>query len=213
MVLMLETNIPLYKIFPSLETELISELQIKSATHFFSAGETLVKKGQYFRAALIILDGLVKIYREDEEGNEFFIYYLENGQACALSMACGSRQETSEIMAIAIKDTIIITVPFEVTDAWMATYRSWNNYVLSSYRQRFEELLVTLDHVAFRNMDERLEFYLKRQADKMGHHLLLTHQQIAEDLNSSREVISRLLKNMEKNKRLVLNRSSIEWIQ
>ena len=116
-------------------------------------------------------------------------------------------------MAIAIKDTIIITVPFEVTDAWMATYRSWNNYVLSSYRQRFEELLVTLDHVAFRNMDERLEFYLKRQAEKMGHHLLLTHQQIAEDLNSSREVISRLLKNMEKNKRLVLNRSSIEWIQ
>lgn len=208
-----EITMSFNQIFPALESALIAELEDQGTIHHFAAGATLVKKGQYFRAALIILDGLVKIYREDEEGNEFFIYYLENGQACALSMVCGSRQETSEIMAIAIKDTTVITIPFEVTDAWMVKYRSWNNYVLSSYRQRFEELLVTLDHVAFRNMDERLEFYLKRQAEKMGHHLLLTHQQIAEDLNSSREVISRLLKNMEKNKRLVLNRSSIEWIQ
>jgi CRP/FNR family transcriptional regulator len=160
-----------------------------------------------------VIEGIVKIYREDDEGNEFFIYYLEPGQACALSMVCASRQETSEIMAVAVTDTQVLTIPFNITDEWMTKYKSWNNFVLSSYRQRFEELLVTLDHVAFRNMDERLEFYLKRQAEKLGNNLQLTHQQIAEDLNSSREVISRLLKNMEKNKRLVLNRSSIEWIR
>ena len=156
---------------------------------------------------------MVKIYREDEEGNEFFIYYLEPGQACALSMVCASRQQTSEIMAVAIKDTEVLTVPFELIEEWMKKYTSWNNFVLSCYRQRFEELLVTLDQVAFRNMDERLEFYLKRQAEKMGNQLQLTHQQIATDLNSSREVISRLLKNMEKNKRVVLHRSSIQYIK
>ena len=156
---------------------------------------------------------MVKIYREDDEGNDFFIYYLEPGQACALSMVCASRQQTSEIMAVAIKDTEVLTVPFELIEAWMKKYTSWNNFVLSCYRQRFEELLVTLDHVAFRNMDERLEFYLKRQAEKMSNQLKLTHQQIATDLNSSREVISRPLKNMEKNKRVVLHRSSIQYIK
>ncbi len=200
----------LAKIFPSFDQELIMEIEDAASVSNYASGETLVKKGQYFRSALIIVEGLVKIYREDDDGNEFFIYYLEPGQACALSMVCASRQDTSEIMAVAVKDTEVLTVPLNLMDEWMMRYKSWNNFVLSTYRQRFEELLVTLDHVAFRNMDERLEFYLKRQEEKLGKHLQLTHQQIAEDLNSSREVISRLLKNMEKNKRLILHRSSIE---
>lgn len=200
----------LAKIFPSFDQELIMEIEDAASVSNYASGETLVKKGQYFRSALIIVEGLVKIYREDDDGNEFFIYYLEPGQACALSMVCASRQDTSEIMAVAVKDTEVLTVPLNLMDEWMMRYKSWNNFVLSTYRQRFEELLVTLDHVAFRNMDERLEFYLKRQEAKFGKHLQLTHQQIAEDLNSSREVISRLLKNMEKNKRLILHRSSIE---
>lgn len=200
----------LAKIFPSFDQELIMEIEDAASVSNYASGETLVKKGQYFRSALIIVEGLVKIYREDDDGNEFFIYYLEPGQACALSMVCASRKDTSEIMAVAVKDTEVLTVPLNLMDEWMMRYKSWNNFVLSTYRQRFEELLVTLDHVAFRNMDERLEFYLKRQEEKLGKHLQLTHQQIAEDLNSSREVISRLLKNMEKNKRLILHRSSIE---
>jgi CRP/FNR family transcriptional regulator, anaerobic regulatory protein len=198
--------------FPFLEAELREELEQFGSYHQFNAGETIVKKGQYFKSALILVDGLLKIYREDEEGSEFFIYYLEPGQACALSMVCASRQKTSEIMAVALKDSEILTVPFDKMDEWMMKYKSWNNFVLASYRERFEELLITLDHVAFRNMDERLEFYLKRQQQQMGKNLLLTHQQIADDLNSSREVISRLLKNMEKNKRVILHRNSIEWI-
>ena len=210
---MTKTSLQLSRIFPSFEAGLISELESKSELRDFSAGETLVKKGQYFRSALILLSGLIKIYREDGEGNEFFIYYLEPGQACALSMVCASRQETSEIMAVAVKDTEVLAVPFTVMEEWMTKYKSWNNFILTTYRERFEELLVTLDHVAFRNMDERLEFYLKRQSEKMGSNLQLTHQQIADDLSSSREVISRLLKSMEKSKRLILHRSSIEWIR
>lgn len=205
--------IPLARIFPSFDSGLLQEMEENASVYTYAPGETLVKKGQYFRSALIVIEGLVKIYREDDDGNEFFIYYLEPGQACALSMVCASRQDTSEIMAVAVKDTEILTVPLSLMDEWMMKYKSWNNFVLSTYRQRFEELLVTLDHVAFRNMDERLEFYLKRQAEKMGNNLQLTHQQIADDLNSSREVISRLLKNMEKNKRLLLSRNGIELIQ
>lgn len=200
------------KFLASFEEELVKEFEEKAQVHTFAAGDTLVRKGQYFKSALIVQHGLVKIYREDEEGNEFFIYYLEPGQACALSLVCASRQLTSEILAVAMKDTVVLTIPFSLVEEWMTKYKTWNSFVLSSYRQRFEELLFTLDQVAFRNMDERLEFYLKRQAEKMGKHLQLTHQQVASDLNSSREVISRLLKKMENSKRLVLHRSSIEWL-
>ncbi|HEY0678831.1 MAG TPA: Crp/Fnr family transcriptional regulator [Chitinophagaceae bacterium] len=208
-----KTSLPILNALPQLEPGLIHEMEEKGNVREFAAGDTLVRKGQYFKSALIVLSGLVKIYREDDEGNEFFIYYLDPGEACALSMVCASRQESSEIMGVAVKDTTVLAIPFPVTDEWMMKYKSWNNFVLSSYRNRFEELLVTLDNVAFRNMDQRLEFYLKRQAETLGNHIPLTHQQIASDLNSSREVISRLLKNMEKDKRLVLRRNGIDWIQ
>jgi CRP/FNR family transcriptional regulator, anaerobic regulatory protein len=199
-------------LFPQFEQALIEEIGQKANINTVPAGSLLARKGQYFRYAWIVVEGLVKIYREDGEGNEFFIYYLEPGNACVQSMVCAAGQQTSEIVAIAVKDSTVLSIPLQVTDDWTTRFKSWNNFVLSSYRRRFEDLLTTLDQVAFRNMDERLEFYLKRQADKLGKQLPLTHQQIAADLNTSREVVSRLLKNMEKNKRIVLHRSSIEWI-
>jgi CRP/FNR family transcriptional regulator len=206
------TPVSVHEMLPFFDAALLREIEEKASVVHFKPGDVVMRKGQYFKSALIVLKGLIKIYREDEEGNEFFIYYLQPVQACALSMVCASRRETSEIMAIAVADTEALAIPLEAINEWMLKYKSWNEFVVSSYRQRFEDLLSTLDDVVFRNMDERLEFYLKRQAEKIGRHLPLTHQQIATDLNSSREVISRLLKNMEKNKRLVLHRSSIEWL-
>jgi CRP/FNR family transcriptional regulator len=127
-------------------------------------------------------------------------------------MICAMRHETSGIMAIAVKDSILISVPLTLMDTWMGTYKSWANFVLGTYRARFEELLTTIDDVAFRNMDERLEFYLQRQSENLGNLLPLTHQQIADDLNSSREVISRLLKKMEQLGKCKLHRNSIEFL-
>ena len=206
-------NSSLSRMFPSFEKELITEMEQKATISHFPAGGVLARKGQYFKYTWIVLEGLVKIYREDDEGNEFFIYYLEPAHVCAQSLSCALGQQASEIIAIAVNDSEVLSIPSSVIDDWMTKYKSWNNFVLLNYRRRFEELLITLDQVAFRNMDERLEFYLKRQAEKLGNQLSLTHQQIAVDLNSSREVISRLLKNMEKNKRLKLHRNIIEWIR
>jgi CRP/FNR family transcriptional regulator len=115
-------------------------------------------------------------------------------------------------MAVAVEETEVIMIPIRYMDELMTRYKSWYYFVLETYRSRFEELLVVIDHIAFKNMDERLEWYLKQQAQKNGHTLHLTHQQIANDLNSSREVISRLLKKMERNKRLALHRNHIEWL-
>ena len=206
-------NIIFEEVFPSFEKKLRDELQEKSEIKYFKSGEQLMRTGQYFRSAMLIVEGLVKVYREDDQGNEFFMYYLQPGQACALSMVCATKSEASQLMAKAVRDTTVIAVPLQFMDTWMAEYKTWYQFVLETYRSRFEELLVTIDHVAFRAMDERLVFYLKRHKETLKSNLIeISHQEIADELNSSREVISRLLKKLEQMGKVKLNRNSIEII-
>lgn len=198
--------------FPLFDKELANFLAGIGEVRTFQEGEIMMKTGQYFKAAMLIVKGKVKLYREGDDGNEFFMYFLETGNACALSMICAARNQASGIMAVAVEETEVIMIPIQYMDQLMTSYKSWYYFVLETYRSRFEELLIVIDNIAFKNMDERLEWYLKQQSAKLGKQLHLTHQQIANDLNSSREVISRLLKKMEKNQRLHLHRNHIEWI-
>ena len=201
------------EVFPNLEQELYGEIAKHSTIKEIKAGDILLRVGQTIRSTLLILDGIVKLYREDEEGKEFFIYHLDAGQACSLSMICATRQETSEVLAKALTDATVLSIPLNFMDQWMHKYKSWYQFVITSYRDRFEELLKTIDAIAFSNMDQRLENYLEKQVDKLGNILKMTHQEIATDLNSSREVISRLLKKMETKGWLIIHRNSIEWLK
>lgn len=203
----------LKKLFPNLEEGLYNEIVKHGTIKEVKAGETLLKVGQTIRSTMLIIDGLVKLYREDDEGKEFFIYHLNAGQACSLSMVCAAKHETSEILAKALTDVSVLAIPLEYMDQWMSKYKSWYQFVITSYRKRFEELLKTIDAIAFNSMDERLEYYLKKQVHQLGNNLKITHQEIANDLNSSREVVSRLLKKMEAKAWLVIHRNSIEWIK
>lgn len=207
------STVSIENLFPTFEKELVSEIERVAELKTFTEGEVIMRTGQYIRSTILILDGLVKIYREDEDGNEFFMYYLEGGKACALSMICAARQERSELMAKALKETTVLAIPLSYMDQWMTEYKTWYHFVLGSYRERFEEVLQTIDHIAFRNMDERLVFYLKRNQEKLKSNVIqLTHTEIAQDLNSSREVITRLLKKMSDKGMIVMQRQNIEII-
>ena len=199
-------------LFPNFEEGLYEEMLKHGTVKEVRAGETLLKVGQTIRSTMLIIDGLVKLYREDDQGKEFFIYHLDAGQACSLSMVCAAKHETSEVLARALTDATVLAIPLEYMDQWMSKYKSWYQFVITSYRNRFEELLKTIDAIAFTGMDERLEYYLKKQVEKLGNNLKITHQEIANDLNSSREVISRLLKKMEAKGWLTIHRNSIEWM-
>ena len=203
----------LKQLFPTLEDALLEEINKNGSIKHVKAGDTLLKLGQTIRSTILVIDGLVKLYREDGEGNEFFIYHIDAGQACSLSMVCAEKHETSEVLAKALTDATILQIPLEFMDQWMSRYKSWYQFVITTYRGRFDELLKTIDAIAFSNMDERLEYYLKKQVDKLGTSLKITHNEIAADLNSSREVISRLLKKMEAKNWLIIHRNSIEWIR
>lgn len=202
-----------HELFPNLEEELYEELIKYGDIKEIPSGTVLLKAGQAIRSTMLVLDGIVKLYQEDDEGNEFFMYNLQQGQACAVSMICTYQQEKSQVTAKAITDVILLTIPLEYMDKWLSKYKSWHYFVIKTYRSRYEELLGTINEIAFKNMDERLEFYLKKQVKQFGEHVKLTHQEIATDLNSSREVISRLMKKMEKNGWLIINRNSFEWIK
>jgi CRP/FNR family transcriptional regulator len=153
---------------------------------------------------------MVKLYREGDDGEEFFLYYLERGNACALSMICAAKNEASAIKAKAMSPVKALAIPIQHMDGLMKNHRQWYYFVLETYRARFSELLEVIDHVVFHSMDQKLEFYLKRQFDSFGEKKIsITHQEIADDLNSSREVISRLLKKLESQKRIAISRNEI----
>lgn len=201
----------LTQVFPLFDTVLANYIHEHGESKIFEAGEVLMRPGQYFKYAMLIVNGKVKLYREGEEGEEFFMYYLERGNACALSMLCMARSESSTVMALAQEQTEVVMIPIQYMDILMREYPSWYQFVIETYRSRFEELLTVVDQIAFKNMDERLEWYLDRQAKTLGKDLPLTHQQIANDINSSREVVSRLLKKLEKTGRVSMERNIIHW--
>ena len=202
--------VDLKKIFPNFDEELIKHLEKVGQEVEFDEGEMLIRPGQYFKQSMLLVDGSVKIYREGENGEEFFLYYLEPGNACALSIICATKNEASEIKGIAVTPVKAFAIPLQHMDGLMREYRQWYYFVLGTYRSRFEELLQVIDQIAFHSMDEKLEFYLKRQFNTMKSKTIsITHQQIADDLNSSREVISRLLKKLESRKRISISRNEI----
>lgn len=199
------------KLFTDFDPSLIELIEKESTLKKFQQGEIIMRTGQFIKSTALITEGRVKIYREGPDGGEFLMYYLGPGQACAVSMICALQAKSSEITAVAEEEAEILLLPIQLMDQLMKEHRSWYQFVIQTYRNRFDELLAVVDDVAFRNMDERLEFYLKRYQSKTGKQKIeLSHQQIAEDLNSSREVISRLLKKMEQRGLLKLNRNLIE---
>ena len=201
------------KLFPQFELELLEILDKNAIERSFHAGEEIVRTGQYIKSTVLVLSGRIKIYRQNDEGSEFLIYYLGPGEACAVSLICALQSQTSEITAKAVEDTEVLMLPVQLMDELMIKFKSWSHFVIQTYRNRFDEMLTVIDNIAFKNMDERLEFYLKRNKTDSGKLILnLTHQEIADDLNSSREVISRLLKKMEQLGKIKLNRNSIEII-
>jgi len=204
-------NHPILERFPILEKELVEEIQQVAEIKDIKKGQVLLRTGQNLRSAVLVMDGLLKIFREDEEGNEYFIYYLDSGKACAITLVSAMASETSQLKAIAETDATVLLVDTQYVDKWLGQYKNWSRFIINSYRERFEELLQVIDHTAFRNMDERLLFYLKRYKEKTNSNFIATSfKDIGEELNSSREVISRLMKKLAERGMIKIHRSNVE---
>lgn len=193
------------------EEELLNEINQVAVFKEISEGAKMMEIGEYIKSMPLLVSGVIKVLREDDNGDELLLYFLENGDTCAMTLNCCMAQTQSEIRAIAETDAKLIMVPIQKMEEWMAKYASWRNFVLQSYNNRMYELLETLDSIAFLNMDQRLLKYLNDKARVTNSkHIHSTHQEIAYELNTSRVVISRLLKKLENMDKIALNRSHIK---
>lgn len=192
------------------EEELIKEIEKNGVLKTAKEGEIILDINDYINAMPLLLEGAIKILREDKEGNELLLYFLERGDTCALTLSCCLGQTRSEVRAVAERDTTYIMIPVSLIEEWTARFKSWRNFVFESYHSRLTEMLETIDTLAFMNMDARLLRYLQDKAKiNQSEELQVTHQQVAYDLNTSRVVVSRLLKKLEMEGKILLQRNTI----
>jgi CRP/FNR family transcriptional regulator len=195
------------------EDELLKEIEAIGVTKELKANATLIEIGNYIKSIPLLIDGAIKILREDDDGDELVLYYLERGDTCAMTLACCMGQTKSEIRAIAETDVKLIMIPVQKMGEWLGKYKSWQNFILQSYHNRMLEMLEAIDTIAFLRMDDRLLKYLRDKA--MVTHddeINATHKEISEDLHTSRVVVSRLLKKLENEGKIKLNRNNIKML-
>ena len=193
------------------EEKLIEEIAQVSKILDFKEGDVLIDFGDYIKKMPLLLQGAIKISREDFDEGELLLYFIEKGDTCAMTMACCMGATKSEIRAVAETDVSVIMIPVEKMEEWLGKYKSWRNFVITSYNNRLKEMLSAIDNLAFMNMGERLLNYIYEKAKiNKTNQILNTHQEIAYDLHTSRVVISRLLKVFENEGKIRLNRASIE---
>jgi len=193
------------------EKELLDEIIEVSKIVSIKKDDVLMDIGKYIKSMPLLISGAIKIMREDFDEGELLLYFLERGDTCAMTLACCMGDKKSEIRAIAENDGVVAMIPVGKMEEWMGKYKSWRAFVFESYNSRFNELLSAIDNIAFMKMDERLLNYLNEKSKIENTKIInKTHKEIAYELNSSRVVISRLLKALENEGTVKLNRNTIE---
>ncbi len=198
-------------LFPDLyESEIKNAILDKGTWMEIQEGDMMIDIEQYIKFMPLIISGSLKILREDNDGKELLIYHVTQGQTCAMAITCCMGDARSNIRAVAEEDCQVIAIPTQVLDEWSTRFPSWKHFIFRSYQARFDELLKTIDSIAFQKLDDRLENWLEsRSKNSTDGVIQATHSEIANELHSSREVISRLLKKMENQGLLTLGRNKI----
>ncbi len=195
-----------------LEKDLQDEILEKGIHKIFNTNETLIREGQFISSFPIVLKGLIRITRNNEDGNELLLYYLQENEVCAMSLTCCMANMKSNVNAMTEDVTEVIMLPVALLDSWMCKYPSWKQFVMHTFQTRFRELIDTVDTLAFLKLDERLvKFFIDRYQKSGTTTFSGTHQQLALQLNTSREVISRILKKLEKEGKIEISRNFINF--
>lgn len=196
------------------EPALIAEIEAFGELRSFRDGDIIMDYGKYIRMMPLVVKGTLKVLKKDDNGNEILLYYLSSSETCSMAYSCCLEEKKSEVKAIAEGDLQIIAIPHNKLDEWLCKYPSWKNYIMRSFNERFSELLKSIESIAFHKLDDRLIAYLKEKKRLSSSSLIkASHYQIADELATSRVVISRLLKILENNGKILLYRNEIKLLQ
>jgi CRP/FNR family transcriptional regulator len=203
------------KVYSSLfEPALLTEIEERSVAFTASDGQGLIKMGQPITVVPLMLRGTLKVSRENEEGQELVLYYVRSGEGCAMTFSCGMMSKPSQVKGTAEEDLNMLCVPVAAMEEWMQKYPSWKKFVMGTIVNEYMDIIKIVNDVTFKKMDERLVNYLKEKSKITGSSLInLSHQQVADELGTNRVVISRLLKKLENEKKLLLFRNQIKLLK
>lgn len=191
---------------PALQQEMDEVGIVKS----MPAGSTVLQENSYIRSIFILVSGSVRIMRTEDEGREILLYYLKPGQSCITSFLSGMHEDTCKVRAVVEEDAEILFIPINKAKEWITQYPEWANFIFKLYHIRFEELLTVINAIAFEKLDDRIvSLLMKKKEVYQSNDFTITHQQIAEELGTTREVISRLLKQLEKSGKILLGRNRV----
>lgn len=195
------------------EEELLNEMEASGIVKTFEANTTIIDIDHYIVSIPLVIEGAIKIMREDDEGNELVLYYIESGDTCAMTLSCCMGRTKSKIKAVAENEVRLLMLPNQKMKEWLSKYNTWQEFILQSYHNRLQEFIEALDAIAFLKMDMRLLKYLRDKAMVNNNDIIhTTHKEIADDLHTSRVVVSRLLKGLERDDKIELNRNQIRII-
>lgn len=195
------------------EPSLVAEIEEFGTVMHFEEGDVIMDYGKYIKMMPLITKGTIKVFRQDHDGRELLLYYLSSNESCSMAYSCCMEARQSEVKAIAEEAVSLIAIPHSKLDEWLCKYPSWKSYIMHSFNERFLELLKSIESIAFRKLDERLVHYLKeKQRISNSSVIKASHTTIAEELGTSRVVISRLLKHLENEKKLLLYRNEIKLL-
>lgn len=195
------------------EEELIDEMVQIGQIRSFKENEILIDLDQTITHMPLLLHGAIRIMRDDYNDGELLLYYLEKGDTCAMTMTCCLGTKTSNIRATAETDGEMVMIPVQKMDEWLAKYPTWRAFVFNSYQDRLDEMMRSIDNLAFKDSKGRLKNYLIEVASVNRSKVVnKTHSEIAYEMNTSRVVISRLLKALENEGFLLQQRNHISLL-
>jgi CRP/FNR family transcriptional regulator, anaerobic regulatory protein len=203
-------NLIEFKSLPEIKEKLKDYGFIKT----FAEGDIILNENAFIKAIPIVTRGNIKVMRTDDDGREILLYYIKAGESCIMSFLGGIHNDTSKVKAVAEEPSEILFIPIDKVTLLIKEYPEWLDYIFRLYHKRFEELLEVVNSVAFNKMDERLLNFIKKKCElTKAHTLYITHEQLANELGTARVVVSRLLKQMEENKLVILGRNKIHLIE
>ncbi len=201
----------LLKFFP--EPELREQINENCEIRTFVKNEVVVREGEYIKVLPIVTSGRLRVF-QTKELRQLLLYYVEPNQTCMMSLSAGFFNLKSVSQAIAMETTKTLIVPTRLVSIWQRKYKSWNEFVIQTFKLRYDELLVNYESVAFEHIDKRLLDYLQEQASSHPQrYVVISHQQLANDLGTTRVVISRVLKRFESSGQINLGRGLIKVLK
>ena len=203
------TNISEFKSSP----ELVAKLYKYGIHKKYKAGDVILNENSHIRSIPIVIMGVLKVTRTEEDGREILLYYIKAGESCIMSFLGGMHNETSILKAEVEEDAELLFLPLDKVSLFIKEYPQWLDYIFRLYHKRFEELLDIVNAIAFKKVDERLLSLLRKKAELThSQSISITHEQLANELGTARVVVSRLLKQLEDSGMVKLGRNKIQII-